>query len=107
MINKESDTYKRLNTIFRTGFEGDGRIPNLFEPEKKGINNIMDILEAANHIDDEIVYRIKGELEKVENSIHYDGSKWYDFKLHLFGLLKTSNYSKVKWGKKNRLIFDF
>lgn len=94
MIDKNSGIYIRM-TMMRKGLNGDGRVPNLFEPEKKGVNKIMDIIDKHTEITDNEISQIQNELNIVENSNHYNGSAWYDFKLHLSGLLAQINYDII------------
>jgi hypothetical protein len=101
MINKKSETYKRM-TVMRSAFNGDGRSPNLFEPEKIGVNKIMDIIDSSPKITDHDIQKIKNEVDQVENSNHYDGTAWLDFKLHLNGLLRQVNY-KIEFGERTSI----
>ena len=102
MIKKESGTYKRMS-MMRKGFNGNGSFPNLFEPEKKCVNKIMDIVDESPEITDIEISKIKKELDVAENSEHYNGSAWFDFKLHLNGLLSQVGY-EVEFGTKSVIV---
>ena len=90
-------------TMMRRAFNGDGRHPNLFESEKNGVNQIMDIIDKNLAITEYEINQIQSELDIVENSIHYGGSAWFDFKLHLNGLLLQIAY-EVEFGENNKIL---
>lgn len=101
MLNRDSDIYKRM-TMMRNAFNGNGTIPDLFKPEREGVNAIMDIFDENSSIDDHEITLILNELKIVQNSNHYNGSAWFDFKLHLNGLLSQIGYA-LEFGDENRI----
>ncbi len=64
----------------------------------------MDIFDKNPSIGDHEITLILNELNIVQGSNHYNGSAWFDFKLHLNGLLSQIGYD-IKYGKENKIIY--
>jgi len=65
---------------------------NLFLPEylaSKEINEIIKRIENLAELDFKTIIEI---IKKTENSNHYSGSLWYDYKIHLSAILKENGF---------------
>lgn len=89
IISKEH--LERMEMMCKT-FGDNSKRNSLFLPEYKAskeINQMIHSIERLNKCDlDKIVDLIK----KTDTTEHYDGSQWYDYKIHLNALLIENGF---------------
>ncbi len=90
MINK-GNTFSGMQRIC-SYFESFIGKDNLFYPEYVAALAINSLVEALEVLKESDVQKILDIIKETENKEHYNGSGWFDYKLHVFHFLKNNNF---------------
>lgn len=83
--------FKRMEMMCKT-FHSKSKNDDLFKTEyvvSKQINHLIKTISRPNKSDFENIVKLIKDVEKTE---HYDGSQWFDYKIHLNAILKENGY---------------
>ncbi|WP_289046520.1 hypothetical protein [uncultured Olleya sp.] len=73
-------------------FESNSKKDKLFLPEyeiSKEINEMIQLIDKPSQSDFEKIEELIKSLNSIE---HYNGSQWYDYKIHLNAILRENGF---------------
>jgi hypothetical protein len=83
--------FDRMQMMCNT-FKDNSNTNAEYLPEFMGSKSINDILQNSTKLETEDVNDILKILVNVDLSNHYNGSQWYDYKIHLNALLQEKGF---------------
>ncbi|WP_179317985.1 hypothetical protein [Winogradskyella undariae] len=89
VISKEH--FGRMEMMCRA-FGNKSKSNSLFLTEYKASEEINEMISSINKPTQSDFEKIVGVIKNTDSTKHYNGSQWYDYKIHLNALLRENGF---------------